>query len=422
MARLRSQAKSEYPPSHRVTSLPYLPWSAGRSLAVARRPGPGHQNRTGKAEPMTRIPARAAVFLVTLAFGCTALGSTALGSTALGSTALGRTALGSTALGSTTAAAAAANSSASGRAASGWLARQLVDGSHFVTVFDGVTYPNQGETIDAIFAFAATKTASSYGAKAIRWLERPSVLSNYIGSGADRYAGATAKLALAAEVAGINPARFGKVNLIARLDSLIVASGRYSDRPLNENYSNAFSQALAIIALSRYSHAPVRAVRFLISSECKNGGFPLDFGQPTCASDTDSTAMAVQALLAAGQRAPAVRGLTWLKHVQLKNGGLDASGATTPNANTTGLAGEAFAAARWYHNAALAATFLRSLQAGCSAKSSRRGAIAYDSSGFAESTAVDATAQGILGLADVSLAKISASGSSSGAPRLECAA
>jgi len=346
---------------------------------------------------MTRIPARAAVFLATLAFGCTAAIIPA-------------------------AAASATTSTGAGQAASGWLARQLVGGSHFVTVFDGVTYPNQGETIDAILAFAATKTASNYGAKATRWLERPSVLSNYIGSGADLYAGATAKVALAAEVAGINPARFGKVNLIARLRGLIVASGRYSDRPLNENYSNAFSQALAIIALSRYSHAPVRAVRFLISSECKNGGFPLDFGQPTCVSDTDSTAMDVQALLAAGQRAAAVRGLTWLKHVQLGNGGLDASGATTPNANTTGLAGEAFAAARWYRNAALAAKFLRGLQLGCSAKSSRRGAIAYDSSGFAESTAVDATAQGILGLADVSLATISARGSSRGAPRLECAA
>jgi hypothetical protein len=349
---------------------------------------------------MTRIRTRAAVFLITLAVGCTAaVLPAAAASAATGSRTTGT----------------------SGQAASGWLARQMVNGSHFVDVFDGVSYPYQGETIDAIFAFAATKTASNYGAKAIRWLERPSILTNYIGSGADLYAGATAKVALAAEVRGINPAKFGKVNLIARLDSLIVKSGRYSDRPLNENFSNAFSQSLAIIALSRYSHAPEKAVRFLISSECKNGGFPLNFGQATCSSDTDSTAMDVQALLAAGQRAAAVRGLTWLKHVQLSNGGLDASGATTPNANTTGLAGEAFAAARWYRNAALAAKFLRSLQAGCSAKSSRRGAIAYDSSGFAESTAVDATAQGILGLADVSLAALSASGSSSGAPRLECA-
>ena len=35
-------------------------------------------------------------------------------------------------------------------------------------------------------------------------------------------------------------------------------------------------------------------------------------------------------------------------------------------------------------------------------------------------TAVDATAQGILGLADISLAKLSARGASNAAPRLAC--
>jgi hypothetical protein len=310
----------------------------------------------------------------------------------------------------------------SGQAASGWLARQLVNGNHFVTVYSGTAYPNQGETIDAIFAFAATKSANHNGARAIRWLERPGVLSSYIGSGTESYAGATAKVALAAEVRGINPARFGTTNLIRRLGKLLTKSGRYSDHSQYGDFSNAFSQSLAIIALTRHGGAPASAVSFLVSSECKNGGFPLNFGQKTCVSDTDSTAMDVQALLAAGgHRAAAVRGLTWLKRVQHPGGGLDASGATRPNANTTGLAGEAFAAARWFRNAALAAKFLRGLQLGCSARSSQRGAIAYDSAGFAKSTAIDATAQGILGLADVSLAGLSASGSSYGAPRLACA-
>jgi hypothetical protein len=308
-----------------------------------------------------------------------------------------------------------------GQAASGWLARQMVRGSHFVTVYSGVSYPDQGETIDALLAFAATKSANGYGARAIAWLERPSVLSNYIGSGTESYAGATAKAALAAEVRGINPARFGKVDLLSRLRKLLTKSGRYSDHSAYGDFSNAFSQSLAIIAFSRHGGAPAKAVRFLISSECKNGGFPLDFGQKTCASDTDSTAMDVQALLAVGRRAAAVRGLTWLKSVQRSNGGLDASGAKVPNANTTGLAGEAFAAAGWHHNAALAAKFLRSLQVGCSAKRWERGAIKYESTGFVKSTAIDATAQGILGLADVSLAKISAHGSRNGDPRLACA-
>ena len=341
---------------------------------------------------MTRLRQRVAVFLITVAVGCTALTAPAL----------------------------AASAPTKPQAASGWLARQMVKGSHFVTVFDGVTYPAQGETIDAILAFAATKSANGYGERAIGWLEGSSVLSDYIGAGAESYAGATAKLALAAEVRGVNPAKFGPANLIARLAKLLAKSGRYSDHSAFGDFSNAFSQSLAIIALSRHGGAPAKAVTFLISSECKNGGFPLDFGQQTCVSDTDSTALAAQALLAAGHRAAADRGLWWLAHVQQSNGGLDAAGGTRPNANTTGLAGQAFAAAGWFRPAARAKKFLTGLQVGCSAPSAQRGALTYDSTGFAASTAVDATAQGILGLADVSLAKLSAKGSGSGAPRLAC--
>jgi hypothetical protein len=345
---------------------------------------------------MTRLLPRAAVFLITVALGCAATVAPAL---------------------------AAAKPTApvtKPAAASGWLARQMVQGSHFTEKFDGVTYPEQGETIDAIFAFAATKSANGYGSRAIKWLGQSSILYNYIGVGTESYAGAAAKLALAAEVRGDNPANFGKVNLIARLGKLLTKSGRYSDHSAFGDFSNAFSQSLAIIALHRDGGVPAKAVSFLISSECKNGGFPLNFAQKTCVSDTDATALVAQALLAVGQRAAAVRGLNWLVSVQQHNGGLDAAGGTRPNANTTGLAGEAFAAAGWKLHPELAAKFLTSLQAGCSAPATERGALKYDSTGFAESPAVDATAQGILGLADISLAKLSARGASTATPRLAC--
>jgi hypothetical protein len=295
-----------------------------------------------------------------------------------------------------------------------WLAGQLVQGNHFVSVYDKVTSPDQGETIDAIFAFAAVKVENNAGAKAIAWLEQPSILSGYIGAGTESYAGETAKVALAAEIRGLNPASFGKVNLIARLAKLLARSGRYSDHSAYGDYSNAFSQALAIIALSRDGGAPAKAVSFLVSSECKNGGYPLYFGGKTCVSDTDATAMDAQALLAAGQRSAALRGLSWLASVQQASGGFDTVGGTSPNANTTGLAGEAFAAAGLSHSAALATKFLTSLFVGCKAPSAERGALAYDKTGYSKSDAVDATAQGLLGLADVSLAKLSARGSNYG--------
>jgi hypothetical protein len=350
---------------------------------------------------MTRSRARAAVFVATLALGCTAAASPALASRQAAPT--------------------------RDQAASGWLARQMTKGTYFATVYDGVSYPAQGETIDAIFAFAATKTANNFGARAIGWLQQPGVLlgaNGYIGTrnGSQSYAGETAKVALAAEVRGLNPANFDHVNLLKRLAALLTKSGRYSDHSTFGDYSNAFSQSLAILAFSRHGGAPAKAVNFLISSECKNGGYPLDFGQKTCADDVDATAMDVQALLAAGRCAAAVRGLRWLARVQQSDGGFYETPGTPVNANSTGLAGEAFAAGRWFHHAALARKFLLSLQVGCSAKPSERGAIAYDSTGFAESTAIDATAQGILGLADVSLASLSSRGSANGDPRLACAA
>ena len=316
---------------------------------------------------------------------------------------------------------AATPSSSRAGVASGWLARQLTNRSHLVTKFQGSTFPNQGGTIDVIFAFAATGTANDYGARAINWLKRPAILSNYIGNGTkSSFAGSTAKVMLAAQVRGFNPAKFGGVNLPARLAKLLTPSGRYSDHSKFGDFSNAFSQALAIIALSRSGRPPAKAVSFLVSTECKNGGFPLNFAQQTCASDPDSTAMDVQALLAAGRPGVAHRGLRWLASVQQRNGGFVASGSKAANANTTGLAGEALAAGRWFGRAARARDFLLSLQVGCSA-SANRGALAFDKAGFKHSTAISATAQGILGLADVGLAKLTARGASRVAPRLRCA-
>lgn len=346
---------------------------------------------------MTRSRARAAVFLVTVALACTTAATPAF--------AMSRPA------------------PTQGQAASGWLARQMTQGSHLVTVFSGETFPNQGGTIDAIFAFAATKTANGFGARAITWLKRPSILSNYIGNGTTQsFAGATAKTALAAEVRGVNPTRFGKVNLLARLAKLLKKSGRYSDHSTFGDFSNAFSQSLAILALTRHGGAPAKAAAFLISSECRNGGFPLDFGKKTCTSDTDATAMDVQALLATGHPAAATRGVKWLEHVQRRNGGFLATGGKVANANSTGLAGEALAVAKRFKRAAHARKFLLSLQAGCSAKAWQQGGIAFDSTGFARSTAIGATAQGILGIADIGLARLSSRGSRDGAPHLACSA
>ncbi len=131
--------------------------------------------------------------------------------------------------------------------------------------------------------------------------------------------------------------------------------------------------------------------------------------------------MDVQALLSIGRTVAAARGLRWLAKAQRSNGGFASSAKAAPNANSTGLAGEALAAGKWTHRAALASKFLLGLQVGCSAAASRRGAIAFDATGFKASSAIEATAQGILGIAGVPLWKLSIHGAKSGAPRLGCA-
>jgi hypothetical protein len=344
---------------------------------------------------MIRIPARVTVFLLTLVLGIGATAAPALAS--------------------------CPPRPNPGQAAAGWLAGQMVNKTHFTETYDGVTYPDQGLTIDAIYAFAATHTASDYAARAIAWLARPHILANYIGNGTTKsYAGATANVFLASEVAGENPATFGGVDLPARLASLLTPSGRYSDHSKYGDFSNAFSQSLAIIATSRLGGAAASAVTFLASSECANGGFPLNFTQKKCVSYPDATAMDVQALLAAGQFSPAERGLHWLASVQQSDGGFIAPPGKIPNSNSTGLAGQAFAAGRWFPQAFLARSFLLSVQVGCSGKPANQGAIAYNTNGFRKSTAAFATAQGILGLADVPLARLSMRGANSGAPHLAC--
>jgi Prenyltransferase and squalene oxidase repeat len=344
---------------------------------------------------MTRLSARVTVFLLALTFGFAAMAAPALAS--------------------------CPPRPAPGQAAAGWLARQMAHGSHFTETYDGVTYPDQGLTIDAIYAFAATGTARGYAARAIAWLARPYILSNYIGNGTtESYAGATANVLLASEVDGQNPAAFGGVNLPARLASLLTPSGRYSDHSKYGDYSNAFSQSLAIIATSRLGGAAASAVNFLASSQCANGGFPLYFAQAKCVSYPDATAMDVQALLAAGKFGPAERGLRWLASAQQPDGGFIAPPGKIPNSNSTGLAGEAFAAGGWFPQAASARSFLLSVQVGCSGKPVNQGAIAYNTNGYRKTTAAFATAQGILGLADAGLARLSIRGARPGAPHLAC--
>ncbi|MBB5871735.1 hypothetical protein F4553_005114 [Allocatelliglobosispora scoriae] len=305
-------------------------------------------------------------------------------------------------------------------AAAGWLARQLVDGERFEVVFDGVTYPDQGLTIDAIFAFAATKTGGTYASNAIGWLAEPGIRTGYIGDGTDEaYVGGTAKLALAAQVTGADATAFGGVDLITRLRGLQTPSGRFSDQSAYGDYTNSFTQSFAILTLDRTAAgAPATAVSYLAGSRCADGGYPLYLEQATCVSDVDATALATQALISAGDLVHAWPGLTWLVGQQQPGGGFATYG--TVNANSTGLAAAALQTGGRLLAAAKARAFLRSLQVNCSGPVATRGAISYTTGAFDPATAPRATAQGALGLAATGYATLSLTGATPSAPTLAC--
>ncbi len=308
-------------------------------------------------------------------------------------------------------------------AAAGWLARQMVNGERFEATFSGSVFPDQGLTIDAVFAFAAAGVSGDNAAKAIAWLAKPDILSGYLGDGTTEvYAGAHAKLLRAAQVQGKNPASFGGVDLVTRLRGLQAPSGRFSDKSAFGDFSNAFSQSLAVIALDGTSGgAPAAAVAFLAGSQCPDGGFPLDFGKPTCTSEVDATSLVTQTLLVAGEPETATKALDWLVSKQQPDGGFGGAGPTAgENANSTGVATQALRVGGRKEAADKGVAFLAGLQVGCDGPAANRGAVAYDATGFAAATATRATAQGILGLAGVGLADLDGTGETAAAPTLEC--
>ncbi|MCE6997468.1 peptidase [Saccharothrix sp. S26] len=308
-------------------------------------------------------------------------------------------------------------------AAAGWLARQLVDGDHFENVLDGTAYPDQGLTLDALFAFTAAGVASDSADKATAWLAEPEILANYLSFGdpTESFAGAHAKLALAVQARGLDPSAFGGVDLIAGLTALQAPSGRFQDKSKYGDYSNGFTQAFAVLALDRWRGAPRAAVDYLVGTQCPDGGFPLILEATTCASHVDATSMVAQALLAVDKTAEAGQALDWLSGVQQPGGGFrDEGAAGEGNANSTGLAAQALRAGGRTAAADKAAGFLRSLQVGCAAAEPDRGAIAFDRVGFTRTTSLRASAQGVLGLVGVNFADLSARGGQAGAPVLDC--
>lgn len=146
------------------------------------------------------------------------------------------------------------------------------------------------------------------------------------------------KLAVGVAAAGLDPHAFGALNLVTKINS-------YYDSATGAFGANTQDQAWSILGLvAAGEDVPAAAVQRLASLANADGGWSWAAGVD---SDVDSTALVVQALIAAGQPASApavVQGLAYLRGVQLTNsdGGFAASPTqpwgTRSNTNSTAFA------------------------------------------------------------------------------------
>ncbi|HMT50109.1 prenyltransferase/squalene oxidase repeat-containing protein [Dietzia sp. UBA5065] len=312
---------------------------------------------------------------------------------------------------------------------SGFLSAQLASGGdHFSTTFDGIDYPDHGLSADAVLALNAIGAGRAQADATTAYLQQN--VGGYIGAGGETYAGATGKLLVVAASQGVPPTSFGGVDLVARLDSTLTPSGRFSDVSEWGDYSNTLGQSWAIIGLSRVDRGPAAsAVDFLRDQQCQDGGFRLDLGGTTpCVSDPDATAMAVQALVAASDRTDpdVAEAVAYLGDRMGADGGVGGAGPTSaPNGNSTGLAAAAFAAAGDTARAGRARSFLGSLFFGCDSPAALRGGIAYDAAALAATESSDqvrrTTAQAAVGLSGQSYVTVSAAGNAAAPGALDCA-
>lgn len=231
-----------------------------------------------------------------------------------------------------------------------FLVSQLVGGDHLANDYG----PDYGLTADLALALAAVHDQDAVLAKVTGYLRAhvadyadPSGTGKYPGP----YSGATAKLALLAEVTGQDPRAFGGFDLLKVLtDNVCAAADRTgylctAPGDFTQSYSTV-SQALGVLALARGGVTPPpAALARLKQLQCGDGGFSstLLAAGGTCTSDVDTTGYAAQALSLVPAAAGAVDAArTYLLDAQQPDGGF--VGAAGESANSAGLAGQALLA------------------------------------------------------------------------------
>lgn len=218
-----------------------------------------------------------------------------------------------------------------------WLLAQQLDDGGFSNGF--APGSDLSATADAALALAAAGRAEALragpGGGPLGYLEAQ--------VGAASGPGQAAKLALAALAAGLDPRAFGGTDLVAAvLAGFDPATGFFGSGP--------FDSALSILALAAAAEPqPVGAVEGLLAARLDDGSFSFSGDRMPGAGDSNTTALAIQALIAAGDAREVGASIAYLRAAQNADGGWtyqkpSAFGEDT-DANSTALAIQALLAA-----------------------------------------------------------------------------
>ena len=208
------------------------------------------------------------------------------------------------------------------RNATSYLASQF-NASGYITGSGGTV--DYSDTLASDIDFAATNTYLRLAHQSLNYIAAN--LNSYVVTPYGDGPGQLANVIIAVRALGLDPTNFGGVNLISRLlatqQTSGVDSGMFGSETELANYdAGAYDQGLALSALAYAgvtSGAQVQAaIAWLQPQQCSNGGFvfqsnaagacsgtPANFAGP----DTNTTAVAIEGLVAQGALTPAARSL-----------------------------------------------------------------------------------------------------------------
>jgi hypothetical protein len=315
----------------------------------------------------------------------------------------------------------------------GWLAGQAHADGSFQLLSN--TY---ADTATAALALAAAGVAPNQFQAAVTYLHDH--VSDFLSAGGTDDPGSLGLIIMAAVAGGQNPTNFNGQDLVATLKATRDkrAPGLYGSK--DPTFDGATRQSLALMGLRAAATTDGPALGWLQTQQCPDKGwqaYRADTSAPCQATDlanfsgedTNSTAVATQALVAQGAAAPQGNPLDWLKGAQSSDGGFGVLVGSATDANSTGLVlqaivagGEAPTQGRWVTSkGSTPDSALLALQIGCEGAAADRGAFAFqpDQSGALKPNGF-ATAQAVPGAAAKPF-PLATGAPSQAAPSVNCA-